>query len=409
MNIQDIKVWLGSQPYLLQWINLVLLALACMIVYFIVKNYLLRAIATLFRKSRTHFDDIIVEKRVLVRLAYIIPVIMVYHFSPYIPGPTDIIRQIMSATLILLLVLVIGSFLSAVNEIYSHLEFSRKFPLKSYLQVLKIIIYVLGGLTIISVLAGKSPWVLLSGVGAMTAVLMLIFRDTILSFVASIQISSSDLLKVGDWIEAPDFGADGDVIDIALHHIKIQNWDKTISTIPTYKLIDSSFKNWRGMTLSGGRRVKRSIYIDMNSINFCTDEMLDKYRKIDLIRNYIDVRLREVEDYNKNHIVSTESPVNGRRLTNIGTFRAYIVEYLKQHPKVHQSMTLLVRQLKPGEYGLPIELYFFTNDTDWINYEGIQSDIFDHVLAVIPEFDLKVFQNPTGSDFSRLSRINIKE
>ena len=266
----------------------------------------------------------------------------------------------------------------------------------------KLIINLFGIIIIISILSNKSPLYLLSGIGALTAVLMLVFKDTILSFVSSIQITSNDLFKVGDWVEAPQFGADGDVKDIALHTVKIQNWDKTISIIPTHKLIDSSFKNWRGMSESGGRRIKRSINIDVNSIKFCTESMLERYEKFDLIKEYIKNKLSEIEGHNISKDVTHEALVNGRALTNIGTFRAYIFAYLKNHPKIHQDMTFLIRQLAPTENGVPIQIYVFINDTNWVNYESVQSDIFDHFLAIAPEFDLRVFQNPTGNDFKRL-------
>ena len=245
---------------------------------------------------------------------------------------------------------------------------------------------------------------LLSGVGALTAVLMLVFKDTILSFVASIQINSNDLFKIGDWIEAPQFGADGDVIDIALHTVKIQNWDKTISIIPTYKLIDSSFKNWRGMTESGGRRIKRSIFIDQNSICFCSSAELENYKSIELLKPYLEQRITEVNESNKNQNVNMDSYVNGRRLTNIGTFRAYIKAYLKNHSKIHDNLTFLIRQLRPSASGLPIEIYVFTNVVDWIEYESIQADIMDHILSVISEFNLKIFQNPSGHDLNKLTK-----
>ena len=229
---------------------------------------------------------------------------------------------------------------------------------------------------------------------------MLIFKDTILSLVSSIQISSNDLFKVGDWVEAPQFGADGDVIDIALHTIKIQNWDKTISIIPTHKFVDSSFKNWRGMSDSGGRRIKRSIKIDMNSIKFCSQEMIEKYKNIKILSEYISNKVKEISEHNKENSISVDTQINGRSLTNIGTFRAYIESYLKNNRNIHDGMTFLVRQLSPQSDGVPIEIYVFSNDTNWVNYESIQSDIFDHLLAIIPEFDLRVFQNPTGKDFS---------
>ena len=281
-------------------------------------------------------------------------------------------------------------------------SFSKKISIKSYIQVAKLLVNIFGFIVVIAILTGRSPVYFLSGLGALTAVLLLVFKDTILSLVSSVQISSNDLFKVGDWIEAPQFGADGDVIDIALHSIKIQNWDKTISIIPTNKLLDSSFKNWRGMSESGGRRIKRSINIDMNSIKFCSNEMTERFRKFKVIGRHINQKLSEIEKFNTENNVVDDGQINGRSLTNIGTFRAYIEGYLRNHNKIHDEMTFLVRQLSPSSSGLPIEIYVFANDTDWINYESIQSDIFDHLLAVVPEFDLKVFQHPSGSDFNKI-------
>ena len=262
----------------------------------------------------------------------------------------------------------------------------------------------MGILGIITILTGQSPVYLLSGIGALTAVLMLVFKDTILSFVATIQINSNDLFKIGDWVDAPQFGADGDVVDIALHTVKIQNWDKTITTIPTHKLIDSSFKNWRGMTDSGGRRIKRAIYIDISTIRFWDKELLRRFQQLDLLQDYLESKLKEVDNSNQTVGANLDQMVKGRRFTNIGTFRAYIKAFLKNHSDIHDEMTFLIRQLPPGEKGLPMEIYVFTNDTDWVRYESIQSDIFDHLMAIISEFDLKVFQNPSGNDFKSIAR-----
>ena len=235
-----------------------------------------------------------------------------------------------------------------------------------------------------------------------TAVLLLIFKDAILGFVAGIQLSANNMIHIGDWIDMPKYGADGDVIDITLTTVKVQNWDKTISTIPAYSLISDSFKNWRGMSESGGRRIKRSINIDMNTICFCDEQMIEKYRHIQYIADYIDAKKREIDEHNIAANVDDSELVNGRRMTNIGTFRAYVIAYLKNHPKINRDMTFLVRQLQPNENGLPIEIYVFSSDKVWANYEAIQADIFDHILAAVPNFGLRVFQNPTGSDFNRL-------
>jgi len=257
---------------------------------------------------------------------------------------------------------------------------------------------------VVSLLADQSPVVFLSGLGALTAVLMLVFRDTILSLVASLQIMSNDMIRIGDWVSMPQANADGDVIDIALHTVKVQNWDKTITTIPTYKFISESFKNWRGMSESGGRRIKRPLAIDLSSVRFLTSDEIDRFAKSELLHDYMERKLEELARYaeEKKALGPDIQPLE-RTLTNIGTFRAYVLEYLKSSPKIHKDMTLLVRQLAPTPQGLPIEIYCFTNDTAWAHYEGIQSDIFDHLIAILPEFGLEAFQEPAGRDFARLA------
>jgi len=312
----------------------------------------------------------------------------------------------LTALLVIVLILVINAVLDAVYVIYRQSKFAQVLNIKSYLQISKLLLNILGGIIVIAIVIDKSPIYLLSGIGALTAVLLLIFKDTILSFVASIQIHSNELFKVGDWLEVPQFGADGDVIDIALHTVKIQNWDKTISIIPSHKLIESSFKNWRGMSESGGRRIKRSIYIDQTSIRFCDEQMIEKFKSFKLLAPYLEAKLAEIDAANADENINMQALVNGRRLTNIGTFRAYITAYLKNHPMIHQNLTFLIRQLAPSEKGIAIEIYVFTNITDWIAYEAIQADIFDHLLAVLSEFELQVFQNPTGKNFEQLGKLN---
>jgi miniconductance mechanosensitive channel len=295
---------------------------------------------------------------------------------------------------------ILDSVLLAVREIYSSSQIASRRPIRGYIDAIKIIAYVMAGIFIISILTDKSPWGILSILGGFTVVLMLIFKDTILGFVASIQLSGHDMVRVGDWIEMPKYGADGDVIDVTIHTVKVRNWDKTITTIPTYGLVTDAFKNWRGMSESGGRRIKRSLNIDMSSIKFCTDEMLESFEKFALLKEYLQQKKEEISAYNAEHDVDDSQLINGRHQTNIGVFRAYIVAYLKNHPKIHQSMTFLVRHLEPTPYGLPVQIYVFSNDQAWANYEAIQADIFDHLLAALPKFDLRVFQNPTGYDFS---------
>ena len=278
----------------------------------------------------------------------------------------------------------------------------RRVLIKGFLQVIKIVVFLIAVILTGSVLLNRSPAILLGGFGALTAVLMLIFKDAILGFVAGIQLTANKMVSYGDWIEMEKYGADGDVIDIALTTVKVQNWDKTITTIPTYALISESFKNWRGMSESGGRRIARSISIDVHSVRFCTDEMLKRFSKVQLISEYLKKRKKDIANHNKSNRIDPTNAVNCRRLTNLGTFRKYVEAYLKSLPVINQEMTFLVRQLRPTENGVPIQIYVFCSDKVWANYEAIQSDIFDHLLAVVPEFDLAVFQNPTGADFKKI-------
>ena len=297
-----------------------------------------------------------------------------------------------------MLTMVLSSSLGAANTIYAQTPMAKERPLKGFVQLVQIAVWVVGGVMIIAAILNRSPLLLLSGFGAMTAILLLVFRDTILSLVASVQLTAQDMVRVGDWIEMPQFGADGDVVDVQLHTVKVQNWDKTITTIPTHRLISDSFKNWRGMSQAGGRRIKRSVWIDVSSIRFCDDAMIERFRGIELIRDYVRDKLAEVEEDNTRRGVDTSLAVNGRRMTNIGTFRAYLIAYLRAHPQVHGKMTFLVRQLQPTERGLPVEVYVFSRDQEWASYESIQADIFDHVLAAAREFDLRIAQDLGGGD-----------
>lgn len=394
--IKEMLLDMNGSPYLLTAIILGISWLS----YLFSCRIILQLLKAFFKQTETHIDDVLIERGVLNRLAYAVPLLVVYLFSDLFPDFSPIIQQILSALFVIVCILVVNSVLDAVNEVYSKSKFIRQLNIKSYLQITKLILNILAGIVVIAILIDKSPIYLLSGIGALTAVLLLIFKDTILSFVASIQIHSNDLFKIGDWLEVPQFGADGDVIDIALHTVKIQNWDKTISIIPAHKLIDSSFKNWRGMSESGGRRIKRSLFIDQTSIRFCDEGTINKLKSIEVLAPYLESRIPEIDESNLD--INMETMVNGRRLTNIGSFRAYIEAYLKNHSMIHDKHTFLVRQLAPGEFGIPIEIYVFTNVTDWIKYEAIQADIFDHLLAVLTEFDLQVFQNPTGKDFVQL-------
>ena len=400
-NIKYLNTLVADSPEFLIIFSL----LVALIGYFLTRLIVTKFVIRIFKKTSTQIDDIFIQKGLLNRLSYLVPIAIIYNFFEASNFDSALFSRVIFSLFTIVIISSLNSLLSAINAIYSKSKLANRINIKSYLQIVRLILNLFSILLIIAILSGKSPIYLLSGVGALTAVLMLVFKDTILSFVSSIQITSNDLFKVGDWIEAPQFGADGDVIDIALHTIKVQNWDKTITTIPTSKLIDSSFKNWRGMTESGGRRIKRSINIDINSIKFCNELMLKKYEKFSLLHDYIDKKISEVHNYNnENKITNDQNIINGRALTNIGTFRAYIHAYLRNNSNIHKDMTFLVRQLSPSSNGVPIEIYVFLNDTNWINYESIQSDIFDHLLAATNEFDLRVFQNPTGSDFGKLSR-----
>ena len=402
MILEQLTSYLPVNPLMQSLSILGILGIVSLGAYWITEKVILTLLTRMFRKTRTQLDDILVNRNIFNRLSYVVPALIFYNFAYAAPQFTAFIQRASLSLMALSGLLVINAFLSAVEDIYEKTKYFERLHIKSYLQITKLIINIIGSVIIVAILINKDLSWFLGGLGAMAAVLLLIFKDTILSLVASIQISSNDLFKVGDWIEAPQFGADGDVVDIALHAVKIQNWDKTISIIPTHKLIDSAFRNWRGMSESGGRRIKRSLYIDMNSIRLCSEEMLQKFRRFDVLGEYIDRKQKEVAEHNKANQIDTSELINGRRLTNVGTFRAYIEAYLRNNSKIHPDMTFLIRQLEPTSRGLPIQIYVFTNDTDWVRYEGIQADIFDHLLAVIPEFGLKVFQSPTGKDFSKL-------
>ena len=397
---------LGVRAGLIEGVDLAIVLAAATLVYFLVRGGLVRAIRRFAASTSTHWDDEIVKAGVFSRIAYIAPAFVVYYgmgfFQEFPEELVDGIRRIAVAVMIAVSALGLSSFLHAAEAIYnSHPEY-RERPIKGYLQVVSIIIYLLAGLLVLAALMNRSPWIFVSGIGAMTAVLLLVFRDTILSLVASIQIASNDMIRVGDWIEMPDLGADGDVIEVALHTVKVQNWDKTITTIPTHRLINDSFKNWRGMSLSGGRRIKRSVSIDLQSIRFLSDEEISRFEKWSLLQDYVREKRGELSEANTAPGIDPFVTPNLRRLTNLGTFRAWIWATLRSHPQIHQTgHTLLVRQLPPGAQGVPIEIYCFANDTAWIQYEDIQADLFDRILAMVPEFGLKVFQEPAGSDLKR--------
>jgi len=386
---ESLKNWFIEQQLsetLATYVSWIILAVAVIVVSFlvnlIVKRILLRLVTYFIKMTKTDWDDVLLKNNVFTRLSHLVPAIVIYATAAFFPPVQTFIERLSIVYMLLTGLSVIFAFLNAVVDIYRSYEISRQKPVKGYVQVVKIILAV---------------FIVIIALG-------LVFKDTILGFVASVQLSSNDMVRIGDWIEMPKYGADGDVIDVTLHFIKVQNWDKTIVTIPAYAMISESFKNWRGMDESGGRRIKRAINIDMTSVKFCTPEMLKRFEKIQLVSEYLKTRQKEITEFNKEHKVDTSELINGRNLTNVGTFRAYVKAYLENHPKIHNNMTFLIRHLPPGEYGLPIEIYVFSNDQVWANYEAIQADIFDHILAVIPVFELRVFQQPTGSDFKNMAR-----
>ncbi|MDX2416144.1 MAG: mechanosensitive ion channel [Xanthomonadales bacterium] len=392
--------------YVARGIAVLAVLLLSVIVDFVAKRYILTSLTYVISRTKTKWDDAILRQGVPSRLAHLAPALVIFVLTPFaLEGLETTIAFIRGAAqiyMVITLTLVIDAVLNTVEELYRDYRASKEVPIKGFIQISKIALYFLSAIFVISILLNKTPLYLLSGIGALTAVLMLIFRDAILGFVAGIQLAANKMVSNGDWIEMPKYGADGDVLEVTLTTVKVQNWDKTVTTIPTYALISESFKNWRGMAESGGRRIKRAVNIDINSIRFCDEEMLERFEKIQFISDYIDKMKDELAAYNTATKVDNASLANGRRMTNVGTFRAYVKAYLLNHPMISKEMTFLVRQLQPTEYGLPIEVYVFSMDKVWANYEAIQADIFDHILAVVPEFDLRVYQNPSGSDFRSL-------
>ena len=408
--MDNVDAWLAplaDTPRLATTIYLLGLIVLAVIADWVTRRVLLRMIGRAVAASPTRYDDALLGRGVISRLAHVVPALVIFLGIPQVPGIPDplvtVVRNVANAYMIFTVALSLGNLLNAIGDIYEQAnpERARSKPIKGYLQLVKILAFIFAGVLVIAVLIDRSPLLLLSGLGAMTAVLLLVFKDTILSFVASVQLSSHDMLRVGDWLEMPALNADGDVIDIALHTVKVQNWDRTITSIPTWRLINESFKNWRGMSESGGRRIKRSLYLDQSSVRFLEDHERDRLRRFALIDAYLERKHEELENHNRRLLAQGRDPVNTRRVTNLGTFRAYVRAYLEAHPRIHRQLTLMVRQLQPGPTGLPLEIYCFTATTQWVEYEEIQADIFDHLYAILPEFGLTVFQEPAGSDLRR--------
>jgi len=417
VTAENISSWLlqfklGEAIAQLLGLGLAVLCLASLAWFanYATKRFIASIIQPLINKSGAQWDDQLAEHRVLIRFSHIVPAAIIQVFAPSLfQGYEQIImisQVAVSTYLIIIALFVIDGVLNFARSIWDQLPVGKRFPAKSFIQAAKLVINLVGCIFILSALLGKSPLVFFSGLGAVTAILLLIFKDAILGLVAGFQLSVNNMVMVGDWIEMPGRGADGEVVDVSLTTVKVQNWDKTITTIPTYSLISDSFKNWRGMSESGGRRIKRSLNIDLRTIQFADESLLKRFKGIRILGPYLEQKLSDIQQHNDDVGDDLAELINGRRLTNVGTFRAYCLAYLRNHPKIHTNgMTLLVRQLAPNEKGLPIELYAFANDTAWANYEDIQGDIFDHLLSILSEFQLSAFQEPSGADVEKaLSR-----
>jgi len=399
--ISEIRSELSQYPWLEMLISFAILIFLAALANFIAKRIIVRGIRHIITKLKSPHQSIFAQHSVTRRFANIVPAIVIMNGISAVPHlPLKVITLIQmgaQAFIFLTLALSISEALNIFNLVYQRNPKSRNKPIKGYLQLIKLILFVVCGLMILGTFLKKDVFTLLAGFGAMAAVLMLVFQNTILSLVASVQIASYDMVRIGDWIEMPSLNADGDVIDMSLHTVTVQNFDKTLTTIPTNKLVTDTFRNWRGMSNSGCRRIKRSIFLDQSSVHFMTDSEQRKLKDFLLLDHYLDAKQDEINKFNDH--LSNQSEYNQRRLTNVGTFRAYVEFYLRQHQGIAQNQTILVRQLQPTSEGLPLEIYAFTNTTAWASYEAIQSDIFDHLIATIPEFGLRIYQAPSGYDF----------
>ena len=402
--MESIRAIAAGHPWIVTVFWLGALVLAAVFVNFVVKVALVKILHRLIAGVQFLQGPEVVRSGIIARLANAAPALVISTGIMAVPGlphaAATVVRNAANAFNILVVAMAIAAALGLFHTIWKRRAGSSGRSIKGYVQVATIVVYGIAIILMIAAIIDRSPLILLSGLGALTAVLILVFQDTLLSLVASVQISSTDMVKVGDWIEMPAQNADGDVIEIALHTVKVQNWDKTITTVPIRNLVTQPFKNWRGMQEAGGRRIKRALHIDQNTIRHLSEEELARLGRMKPLRAYIERKTRELADWNA-MLGPGEEAADRRRLTNIGTFRAYVESYLKAHPLLRQDMTMIVRQLPPEPEGLPIEIYCFTNTVAWVAYEGIQSDIFDHLYGILPEFGLAVFQSPSGRDFMR--------
>jgi miniconductance mechanosensitive channel len=402
LRAQEIWTLLENQPMLRTITGLLLLLIAAFVLGRLARWTILYAMKALSRQPSLFWLNDFLHNKVFHRLAQVTPSVVIQFGLNLVPNLSNaanhVLGNIALAFTILFLMLTVGALLNALLDIYARTEHARTRSIKGYVQLTKMILYVFAGIIIVATLIDRSPLLLLSGLGAMSAVILLVYKDTLLSFVASVQLTSNDMLRVGDWIEMPQVGADGDVVDITLHTVKVQNFDKTIVSIPTWRLMSESFKNWRGMQQSGGRRIKRSLFIDASGVRFVSDEEEQKLTQVRLLTDYMGRKKAELKAWNQAQGNVAEMSANRRRITNIGTFRAYALAYLKSHADIHPDMTCMVRQMETTAQGVPLEIYCFTRTTSWGDYERIQGDIFDYLLAVLPEFGLGVYQQPSGAD-----------
>ncbi len=413
LKLKELLINSGLSEFYIKIIIILIVVLSIIILafiaYFITNKILFRIVIKLARKTKSNWVDIFDRQKVFKRLSHLAPAIVIYYFAEInlvdFPRIASSVQSIAYIYMIFAGMQVLDAFLDALHSAYMTLPVSRERPIKGYVQSVKIIIYAFGIIFILSVIIGKSPGTLFASLGAIAAILILVFKDTILGFVSGIQLSANKMVKPGDWISMPSRDADGTVLEITLNTVKVQNWDKTISTVPTYALISESFQNWKGMEESKGRRIKRSIYVDIKTVKFCDDKMLSRFKKIKLIHDYIEMKQEDIAKYNIEKGIENDK-ASRRNLTNLGVFRIYIEKYLEQHPNIYPNIppyTTMVRHLDPTEKGIPIQIYAFSKIQDWVEYEKVQADIFDHILAVISEFELSIFQNPTGDDFRQLT------
>ncbi|NHB59327.1 mechanosensitive ion channel family protein [Acinetobacter shaoyimingii] len=398
--IQRFSDWIDQYPWLEMLTSLSIVILLAFLLYVLTRKVVVVGLRRLINKLPFAHKNIFENHSVIRRIANIVPALFIINAIASVPHLSEkfvqMVQMLAQAWIFITIALSISEFLNIFNLIYQRNPKSQNKPIKGYLQLVKLIVYIVCALMILGTFLKKDVFTLLAGFGAMAAVLMLVFQNTILSLVASVQISSYDMIRIGDWIEMPSLGADGTVIDMSLHTVKVQNFDKTYTTIPTNRLVTDTFKNWRGMADANCRRIKRSIYIDQSSIHFLNDSEFEKLQNFLILQQYLKQKTEELSKWNR----TVTDLRNQRRLTNLGTFRAYLVHYLRQHPSISQEETLLVRQLQPTPQGVPLEIYVFSKTTVWADYEDIQSDIFDHILAIIGEFGLHAYQAPSGLDLN---------